>query len=36
LDDVKEARKGFAEMAWDLQWALQVIREADRWQTAFA
>ena len=36
LDDEEEARRGLAEMAWDLEWALQVIREADRWQAAFA
>jgi hypothetical protein len=36
LDDAEVARRGFAEMAWDLEWALQRIREADRWPAAFA
>ena len=36
LDDAEVARRGFAEMAWDLEWALQRIREADRWQAACA
>ena len=36
LDDEGVARRGFAEMAWNLEWALQLIREADRWQAAFA
>jgi hypothetical protein len=36
LDDEEVARRGFAEMAWDLEGALQLIREADRWQAAFA
>ena len=35
-DDEAVARRGFAEMAGDLAWALQLIREADRWQAAFA
>jgi Ser/Thr protein kinase RdoA (MazF antagonist) len=36
LDDEAQARRGLAELAWDVEWALQVIREADRWQAAFA
>jgi len=36
VDDEEVARRGFAEMAWDLEWALQLIREADRWPSAFA
>ena len=36
LDDEEVAQRGFAEMAWDLEWALQRIREAGRWQAAFA
>jgi Ser/Thr protein kinase RdoA (MazF antagonist) len=36
LDDKAQARRGLAELAWDVEWALQVIREADRWQAAFA
>jgi homoserine kinase type II len=36
LDDEEQARRGFAEMSRDIEWALQVIREADWWQAAFA
>jgi len=36
LDDEALARRGLAEMAGDLDWALHVAREAERWQTAFA
>jgi hypothetical protein len=36
LDDEAVARRGFAEMAWDREWALQRIRAADRWQATFA
>jgi Ser/Thr protein kinase RdoA (MazF antagonist) len=36
LDNEEEARQGLAEMSRDLEWALEVIREADRWQAAFA
>jgi len=36
LHDEEVARRGFAELAWDREWALQLIREADRWQAAFA
>ena len=36
LDDEAEARRGLAGMAADVEWALQVIRDAGRWQAAFA
>jgi Ser/Thr protein kinase RdoA (MazF antagonist) len=36
LDDEGQARRGLAKMSWDVEWALQVIREAGRWQAAFA
>jgi Ser/Thr protein kinase RdoA (MazF antagonist) len=36
LDDEEEARRGLAGMSWDVEWALQVVREAGRWQAAFA
>jgi homoserine kinase type II len=36
LDDEALARRGLADMAADLGWALQVTREPERWQTAFA
>jgi Ser/Thr protein kinase RdoA (MazF antagonist) len=36
LDDEERARRGLAGMAWDLEWALQLMREAGRWQAAFA
>ena len=36
LDNEEEARQGLAEMAWDVEWALQIIRDFGRWQTAFA
>jgi len=36
LDAEVVARRGFAEMAWDREWALQRIREADCWQAACA
>jgi Ser/Thr protein kinase RdoA (MazF antagonist) len=36
LDDEGQARRGLAEMSWDVEWALQVMREAGRWQAAFA
>jgi Ser/Thr protein kinase RdoA (MazF antagonist) len=36
LDDEERARRGLAGMSWDVEWALQVIREAGRWQAAFA
>jgi len=36
LDDEEEARQGLAGMSGDVEWALQVMREAGRWQAAFA
>jgi homoserine kinase type II len=36
LDDEEQARRGFAEMSRDIEGALQVIRDAGRWQAAFA
>lgn len=36
LDDEERARRLAAEMPGDVEWALQVIREAGRWQAAFA
>lgn len=36
LDDEEQARRGFAQMAGDLDWALQIVREAERWHAAFA
>jgi Ser/Thr protein kinase RdoA (MazF antagonist) len=36
LDDEEHARRGLAGMSRDVEWALQVIREAGRWQAAFA
>jgi hypothetical protein len=36
LDDEAEARRGLAGMSGDVEWALQVMREAGRWQAAFA
>jgi len=36
LYDAEVARRGFVEMAWDREWALQRICGADRWQAAFA
>ncbi len=36
LDEEEEARRGFAEMARDVEWALQVLDEVGKWQTAFA
>jgi homoserine kinase type II len=36
LDDEECARRGFSEMSGDVAWALQIMREAGRWQEAFA
>lgn len=36
LDDEEEARRGLAGMAGDVEWALRIVREAGRWQAAFA
>ena len=36
LDDESAARRLAAEIAWDVEWALQLVRQADRWQAAFA
>jgi homoserine kinase type II len=36
LDDEELARQGLAEMAADVGWALQIMREVGRWQAAFA
>ena len=36
LDDEERARQGLAGMSGDVEWALQVMREAGRWQAAFA
>jgi len=36
LDDEEQARRGLAAMSWDIEWALQIIRHAGRWQAAFA
>lgn len=35
LDDEERARRLAAEMAWDVEWALQVMRDVGRWQAAF-
>jgi homoserine kinase type II len=36
LDDEERARRGLPGMAGDVEWALQIMREAGRWQAAFA
>ena len=36
LDDEGSARRHAAEIGWDVEWALRVVREIDRWQAAFA
>jgi homoserine kinase type II len=36
LDDEEHARRGLAGMVADVEWALQVICDARRWQAAFA
>lgn len=36
LDDKDSARRHAAEMGWDVEWALRVVYEIDRWQAAFA
>jgi Ser/Thr protein kinase RdoA (MazF antagonist) len=36
LDDEARARQGLPGMAADVDWALQIIREPDHWQAAFA
>jgi len=36
LDDAEHARRVLPELFWDVEWALQLIREAGRWQDAFA
>jgi Ser/Thr protein kinase RdoA (MazF antagonist) len=36
LDDEDQARRGLATMSQDIEWALQIIRRAGRWQAAFA
>lgn len=36
LDDEEQARHLAGEMFGDVEWALQLAREADRWQAAFA
>jgi Ser/Thr protein kinase RdoA (MazF antagonist) len=35
LDDEGVARQGLPKMSGDVEWALQVIREVERWQAAF-
>jgi len=36
LDDEQSARRHVAGMCWDVEWALRIVREVDRWQAAFA
>jgi homoserine kinase type II len=36
LDDEERARRLAAEMSWDVEWALRLMRDAGRWQAAFA
>ena len=36
LDDEQSARRHAAGMCWDVEWALSILREVDRWQAAFA
>jgi hypothetical protein len=36
LDDEEVARRGLAGMERELECALQVLRDVDRWQAAFA
>jgi Ser/Thr protein kinase RdoA (MazF antagonist) len=36
LDDEERARRGLPEMVADVAWALQVMRDAERWQAGFA
>ena len=36
LDDEGRARRLASEISWDVEWALQVMREVSRWQAAFA
>jgi homoserine kinase type II len=36
LDDEEQARRHAAGVYQDVEWALRIVREADRWQAAFA
>jgi len=36
LDDEESARRHAAETCWEVEWALHIVREVDRWQAAFA
>lgn len=36
LDDEDRARRHASEMVWDVDWALQIMRDIDRWQAGFA
>jgi Ser/Thr protein kinase RdoA (MazF antagonist) len=36
LDDEERARRLAAELSWDVEWALQIMRDIGRWQAAFA
>ena len=36
LDDEGSARRHAAEIGWDVEWALRIVCEIDRWQAAFA
>ncbi len=36
LDDEASARRHAAELGWEVEWALRIVREIDRWQAAFA
>jgi len=36
LDDEESARRHAAGTSWEVEWALGIARELDRWQTAFA
>jgi homoserine kinase type II len=35
LDDEQSARRHVAGICWDVEWALRIVREVDRWQAAF-
>jgi homoserine kinase type II len=36
LDNEESARRHAAEIGWDVEWALRIVCEIDRWQAAFA
>lgn len=36
LDDEKLARRHAAEVGWDTEWAIKIIHDLDKWQSAFS